>query len=617
MKTIKKTLQSAPAMLLLLFLCSFFTACSSDSKEEAEGDGLISILKKNKWILHESEFNVYSETELEYRTDGHYLYFISDTEGWDVTITKIVDTFAADLDNFNRDISKFEYNVSGNKVYMYYSGSGSMTLTYDDGVLSYSNLVYSPMALNSSDYDFLRSNGNQEGSSGSCTYSYDPQTNVLRISGRGDMKDYTATNQPWHDYVIKTIIVENGVTSIGNHAFYNVGQSNLQSVELPNSLGYIGTEAFAQQPLLTDIDIPASVEEIGEGAFSSCRRLSRVTFETNGQNNSSLKKIGRMAFSSCVISSNITIPNSVETIGNTAFSGSYSRVTIGSSVTTIENGAFNSTASSGKMYVNRGNPPSAYNTLTRDDSRWTLYVPTGCKSAYQRTSPWSGFKSIVEDSSLEKGDDYQPQGGGDSSGTLSCPDSRHPHAIDLGLPSGTKWACCNVGASAPDEYGDYFAWGETSPKSKYDWSTYKYCNGSVFTMTKYCIESDYGRVDDKTVLEKSDDAAYVNWGSSWRMPTIDEVEELRDNTKSEWTTKNGVKGRKLTGTNGGSIFFPAAGYRLVGSLSNVGSYGYYWSASLSTSFSSRGRYLYFYSGDVGTRNYYRGYGLSVRAVLRN
>ncbi|MBO5975390.1 MAG: hypothetical protein J6P95_06730, partial [Paludibacteraceae bacterium] len=91
--------------------------------------------------------------------------------------------------------------------------------------------------------------------------------------------------------------------------------------------------------------------------------------------------------------------------------------------------------------------------------------------------------------------------------------------IDLGLPSGLKWATCNVGADSPEEYGDYFAWGETTSKTTYDWSTYKWCNGSYYTMTKYCDNSYYGIVDDKTVLDPEDDAAFVNMGGSWRMPT--------------------------------------------------------------------------------------------------
>ena len=92
-----------------------------------------------------------------------------------------------------------------------------------------------------------------------------------------------------------------------------------------------------------------------------------------------------------------------------------------------------------------------------------------------------------------------------------------------------KWATCNVGATKPEEYGDYFAWGETDPKSTYDWSTYKYCNGSSSTLTKYNTDNSQGTVDNKTTLDLSDDAARANWGDSWRMPTDAELTELRSN----------------------------------------------------------------------------------------
>ena len=134
-------------------------------------------------------------------------------------------------------------------------------------------------------------------------------------------------------------------------------------------------------------------------------------------------------------------------------------------------------------------------------------------------------------------------------------------AIDLGLPSGIKWASCNVGATEPWEYGGYYAWGETEEKSNYDTSTYKYCNGSYFSMTKYCTSSSFGTVDNKTTLEPGDDVAHVKWGGSWRMPTKAEQDELRNNCTWTWTTLNGVDGYRVTGPNGNSIFLPAAGFR--------------------------------------------------------
>ena len=182
--------------------------------------------------------------------------------------------------------------------------------------------------------------------------------------------------------------------------------------------------------------------------------------------------------------------------------------------------------------------------------------------------------------------------------------------VDLGLS--VKWATCNVGASKPEEYGDYFAWGETQPKSTYNWSTYKWCRGSYDTQTKYCIDSYYGTVDNKTTLELSDDAARANWGGSWRMPTKAEQDELREQCTWTWTTQNGVNGYKVTSkSNGNSIFLPAAGHRDGSSLYGVGSYGYYWSSSLDTGYAY---YLYFGSFSVNWGSNLRYCGRSVRPV---
>lgn len=156
--------------------------------------------------------------------------------------------------------------------------------------------------------------------------------------------------------------------------------------------------------------------------------------------------------------------------------------------------------------------------------------------------------------------------------------------VDLGLS--VKWATCNVGATKSEDYGDYFAWGETQPKSTYNWSTYKWCNGSHTTLTKYCTNSDYGTYDGKSTLELADDAARANWGGSWRMPTEEEQDELRDNCTWEWTSQNGVEGYKVTSKKKGytknSIFLPAAGYRGGSDLSFAGSRGVYWSILFDT-----------------------------------
>lgn len=153
--------------------------------------------------------------------------------------------------------------------------------------------------------------------------------------------------------------------------------------------------------------------------------------------------------------------------------------------------------------------------------------------------------------------------------------------VDLGLPSGTLWATFNVGARVPEEYGDYVAWGEVDPKETYDWTTYRYCNGGQYQFTKYCLFAECGYngfTDTLVTLQPMDDAATIKWGSEWCTPTREQLKELQENTISEWTTQNGVNGCLFVGSNGKSIFMPAAGSSFDGDA--AGNYGYYWSSTL-------------------------------------
>ena len=196
--------------------------------------------------------------------------------------------------------------------------------------------------------------------------------------------------------------------------------------------------------------------------------------------------------------------------------------------------------------------------------------------------------------------------------------------VDLGLPSGLLWATRNVGASSPEDYGDYFAWGETSPKSYYSWGTYHYsCADNLYSLTKYCNDSDYGcngYTDNLTILQPGDDAATANWGSGARMPTKQEWEELENYCSSVWTTQDGVNGRRFTGPNGNSLFLPAAGGRWHNEFYDLGGYGIYWSSSLYTDEPDVAWEFYF--GSFGTYVDYNGYygryfGRSVRVVREN
>lgn len=185
----------------------------------------------------------------------------------------------------------------------------------------------------------------------------------------------------------------------------------------------------------------------------------------------------------------------------------------------------------------------------------------------------------------------------------------------MGLPSGTLWATCNVGANKPEEYGDYFAWGETTPKLLYEWNTYKYCNGHFRKLTKYCNNRNYGNktyTDLLTNLQGSDDAATINWGEGWQTPTKEQWEELLLNSKFTKVNRNGVEG-KLFEMNGNGIFLPAAGCLWNNDLFDVGNYGGYWSRSLDIESPENAWYYYFDSIDCIDVDCRFG-GFSVRPV---
>ena len=196
-----------------------------------------------------------------------------------------------------------------------------------------------------------------------------------------------------------------------------------------------------------------------------------------------------------------------------------------------------------------------------------------------------GTVSII----LEGNDDNDDNGGngngaGDTSRAyLTCPDNNHPHMIDLGLPSGTKWACCNVGTNTPEGYGGYYAWGETSEKAEYGVTDYQFVypdnNGYWFENgTSYSCQNI-----GSDIAGTQYDVAHVQWGGSWVMPSYEQQKELRNNcTYYTWTTMNGIKGGQITGPSGGTIFLPAAGYLYYGELHANGSRyytGYYWSST--------------------------------------
>ena len=228
------------------------------------------------------------------------------------------------------------------------------------------------------------------------------------------------------------------------------------------------------------------------------------------------------------------------------------------------------------------------------------------------------FDSPIDepDDSDKPGEEEKPDGPVGPKPDPGTPDANGHEYVDLGLPSGVLWATCNVGADSPEDYGDYFAWGEIESKEVYNWSTYKWCEGTYNSQTKYCTSSLLGTVDNKTILELSDDAAHANWGGDWRMPTEGEQDELRTECTWTWITQNGVNGYKVTGSNDNSIFLPAAGNRSYSDLINAILYGNYWSSSCPTNYSDDAWCLHFSSGGGVRQSNIRTDGLPVRAVLR-
>ena len=292
-------------------------------------------------------------------------------------------------------------------------------------------------------------------------------------------------------------------------------------------------------------------------------------------------------------------------------------------------------------------PPMPVGYVGLDNTSWEMYpedqftlVATVLpESAADKTVTWTSSKPEVATvdggvvTGVAPGEAVITAKAGDRSATCSVvvhtvlPDG----AVDLGIVMTREdgsiyplfWAECNLGASKPEEYGDYYAWGETETKSNYSWSTYKWANGDSWKLTKYCPtdKTDYwdgtGSPDGKEVLDPEDDVAHVKLGGKWRMPTDAEWTALRNsnNCAWTWTAQNGVNGYLVTSKkNGNSIFLPAAGFRYDTYLSSASANGYYWYSSLSTEYPVDAWFVNFYWREVYRDRNYRYYGFSVRPV---
>lgn len=275
---------------------------------------------------------------------------------------------------------------------------------------------------------------------------------------------------------------------------------------------------------------------------------------------------------------------------------------------------------------------SAYNTATGEFTSTTATVSTTIKTdgytpyiygkfanASEPTLKTNGYVMKCPTTMLQVGKSGWLTYPTDSKHTGWTKDNSNHEYVDLGLPSGTLWATCNVGANVPEEAGDYYSWGETETKNEYIYATYKWCNGTDRSLTKYCTSSEYGTVDNKTRLDIEDDAARSKWGSCWRIPTNAELTELIEHCTWVWTTTNGINGYKVTGSNGKSIFLPAAGNRVRQELLSMGRDGGYWSSDLSDRYANCAYALYFDSTKKPEIAYgwSKNNGSSIRPVYDN
>lgn len=364
---------------------------------------------------------------------------------------------------------------------------------------------------------------------------------------------------------LETMTIPASITSLGSYSFE--GCTSLDNISLAESLTSFGSYIFQNCTGLSTVKLPENMTSLPTGMFCGCDVLKSIQWPSN------LQSIGAYAFANCSFKENdftLELPATVTSIGNRVFNTIRHLIIRSTSKVVIEEWSFGI--------------PSAY--------RIYIYVSEGRKDMYKVMDKWDKYADCIFAIS-EYPQAYQ---GG-------------PSAVDLGLS--VLWATCNIGATNPEDYGLCFAWGETEPKENYSWSTYKWCmNGNENQLTKYCIDGWDGYNDNKTVLDPDDDAATVNWGGNWRMPTKAEQEELRKNCTWEWTTLNGVYGSKVTSKKKGYtdkwIFLPAEGEYS----------GVYWS-SLCLDVEAYG--LFFDNDNwlaVDVTTFYRCYGLAVRPVRK-
>lgn len=435
-------------LLFLSFSQLFLMSCSDDGK--TSGSGGDKKLQGTKWILTNWDYSLGDEY-IGLHDETYNFFFYSSTEGAFYYGRK--DNYSDQGSSSQRVVCHFTYSVKGDEVHLEYITDKYLNTTLlqiQDNVLTAGQLKFSKGTISYTDTQWLNS---VHGLSGSCSW-YSDMNGKLWIDGEGAMANYSSYEAtPWakNNRTPNEVVIGEGVTAIGSYAFADV---SIADVEMPDmslrqvgeaafkgsliktiwmseSTISIGKEAFAGCTELKDINIPESLESVGDYAFSGCTALNEYRMQF-GEN---LKTVGEHAFEGgtssyltfaegvqsiasgafignyCGISRELVLPNSLTSIGATAFEGTYRKVVLGTGIAEIGDKAFISGVTSGSMYVNRAVPPSAGENIVVNrttwgsaENNWTLYVPKGSRGAYMRKSPWNKFSSIVEDGSLLPGD---------------------------------------------------------------------------------------------------------------------------------------------------------------------------------------------------------------------
>ncbi len=471
--------------------------------------------------------------------------------------------------------NEFDIPESGKAVSLASGKSKSFTVTFSPSVSNHEfheTVTISSDASNGTQYVSLSGNSNQQGTS---TISVSPQSIAFGtvVPGNSKSSTFTVKNTGKSDlnFVIQPLHNEFDIAESGKAFKLKAGASKSFTVTF--------------SPSVSDLDFQETVT-ISSDASNGTQYVSLTGSSKQQATEYPLISVspGSINFGTIEVGKSKTESFTVYNTGKVKLT--YSIQSLHSDFDVAESGkTFTLSAGGSKSFSVKFTPSvkdrdySETVTITSDASNGTQYVSLSGRS---------------------KG----ASGGGGGTSYTSCPDNHHPHLIDLGLPSGTKWACCNVGASKPEDYGGYYAWGETTEKSRYDWDTYIHCDGSQET----CHNISWD------IFVTQYDAATANWGSPWVMPNQVQIFELKSRCTSEWTTENGVNGRRFTGPNGAYIFLPAAGHRLSSDLYVAGSEGHYWSLTYDTDYACCLKFGYW---SVVTIDPYRYYGQSVRAVQKN